>query len=113
MTEIRTEPEATRKMLRKLAFEDLETALKDKKRFAEIEYHSEQRKDFGKSNHDKMCNLSGYIDGINIALQLLEEKTPKSYRENYNNSNPTMPKELQEIYKATMDDYFKVSDKEI
>lgn len=98
MVELRTEPENTRRMLRKLAFDDLETKLKDAKQTASKKYNSEISKDYKERDSKRICNLAGEIDGLDYALELLKASKPKSYREEEKETDPSMPKELQIVY---------------
>lgn len=100
MAELRTEPENTRRMLRKLAFDDLETQLKKDLQDAREAYNREICKSYGEQDAKRESNLAGRIDALNDALSYLNASKPKSYKESYmvSKSDPTMPKELYEIY---------------
>ncbi len=111
LSELRTEPENTRRMLRKLSFDDVETKLKNQLQSIREQYNIESHKEYGKINRDHMCNLAGKMDGLDYALSIINESKPKSYKQPSKETDPTMPKELQSIYydslKKMMDEYHK------
>lgn len=111
MSELRTEPENTRRMLRKLAFDDLEMKLNAELQEARLAYRHESDKRYDEQKRDVLCNLAGKIDGLNFALERLEASKPKSYQLGDVQTDPSMPKEVQEIYtnsvKQLMDDFDK------
>lgn len=113
MVELRTEPEYTRRMLRKLAFDDLETKLKDAKQTATMKYNSEISKDYKEKDSKRICNLAGKIDGLDYALELLKASKPKSYREEEKETDPSMPKELQIVYNDSVKKMLNEFDKQL
>ena len=114
LSEIRSEPEATRKMIRKLAFEDIEKAIENEKSNTLGHYHQEQMRDYKDRDTDLLCNLSGRADGLDFALQLIRDKKPKSYRDGFDkNADPTMPKEIQKVYRDSIDNICKDMEKQI
>lgn len=107
LVEIRTEPENTRLMLRKLAFDDLEMTLRRELTEANYEYSEEEKKKYNEQNRDVKCNLAGRIDGLRFALEKLNERKPKSYREREKQTDPSMPKEAAKAYMDVMEHIFK------
>ena len=111
LSELRTEPENTRRMLRKLSFDDVETKLKNELQSAREEYYKETSKGYSAQDRDsnRISNLAGKMDGLNYALSIINESKPKSYKQPPKETDPTMPNELQSIYysslKKMMDDY--------
>ena len=107
LTELRTEPENTRRMLRKLAFDDTETQLKNYLLDLRHKYNEETSKDYKDRDRDRICNLAGKIDGINYAIERLNANKPKSYKKCDEQSDPMLPEEIQTVYKSAVEELWK------
>lgn len=107
LVEIRTEPENTRRMLRKLAFDDLEMALRNELEKVNYKYSEEEKKNYNEQNRDVKCNLAGRIDGLHFALDKLSARKPISYRLDEKQTDPSMPKEAAKAYMDAMEHLFE------